>query len=62
MKKPKPATDNSELNEVIIKLRWGTQSRGSIMMSCYPYRVIAQTVGRSISYCRDVALKYLESS
>ena len=61
MKRPKPTTDNSDLNEAIIKLRWGSQPRGGIKMSCYPYRVIAATVGRSPSYCREVALKYLES-
>ena len=45
--------------EVIIKLRWGTKSKGTINKSLYPYRIISKLVGKSETYWRKVALDYL---
>ena len=58
MKLVKHNTENEELDDVIIKLRWGKQTRDNIQFSCYSYRVISKIVNRSITYCRRVALEY----
>ena len=59
MKTLKLQIEEDELNDVIIKLRWGSQYKPNIKISCYSYKIISKIVGKSETFCRKIALDYL---
>ena len=50
-----------EIQRVIIKLRWNGQTDPERIVGIRSYRQIADITGKSITYCRLVALNHLQS-
>ena len=54
----KQIVDKYDLDQTIIRLRWGKQKPGAIKFSLLPLNVIAKIVGKSYYYCHSVSHKY----
>ena len=56
----KARKDKYEVDQVIIKLRFGRQSSHDIRFSLLPLCIIGKIVKRSITYCHSVVREYIE--